>query len=306
MHLGLFLPTMAPRGAAPDQVVAAARRAEELGFESIWAVDQLVAGTGVPIVDSTVALAAAAGATSTIRLGYGVLVVPLRPVVWAAKQAASLQLVSRGRLLLGVGVGGDRHDRSWLAAGVPRRERGARTERALAVLPDLMAGKPVELDSGPVQLAPGIPMPPILVGGVAEAALARTVAHGDGWFGLPLPPEQLTTVVDRLRDLAAAAGRATPAITGSAMVALDDDPTVPGDVAMARILTDPDGLFGMPAEAVSGMLLRTQDALAGRLATWAELGAERVVLTIAAGDWRRQADLIALRCDEFSAFAVSI
>src|SRR3954463_14247164 len=171
---------MAPRRASPDGVVPAARHAEALGFESVWAVDQLVSGTGVPIVDSTVALAAAAGATATIRLGYGVLILPLRPVVWAAKQAASLQLVSDGRLLLGVGVGGDRHDRSWAAAGVPRQERGRRTDDALAVLGDLITGKSVELDGRAVQLSPGVPAPPILVGGVADAALARTAAYGDG------------------------------------------------------------------------------------------------------------------------------
>ena len=161
------------------------------------------------------------------------------------------------------------------------------------MLPDLIAGKPVTLDGHEVQLAPGVSVPPILVGGLAEAALTRTVVHGAGWFGLPLPPEQLVAVVDRLRDLATAAGRATPAITGSAMVALDGDPTVPGDDAIARILADPDGLFGMPPEAVPGMVLRTPEALAERLAMWSALGAERVVLTIAAGQWLRQADLIA-------------
>jgi alkanesulfonate monooxygenase SsuD/methylene tetrahydromethanopterin reductase-like flavin-dependent oxidoreductase (luciferase family) len=293
MDIGLFLPTMAPRGDSPDGVVPAARHAEALGFESVWAVDQLVSGTGVPIVDSTVALAAAAGATTTIRLGYGVLILPLRPVVWAAKQAASLQLVSGGRLLLGVGVGGDRHDRSWEAAGVPRQERGRRTDCALAVLRDLVIGKSVGLDGRAVQLSPGVPAPPILVGGVADAALARTAAYADGWFGLPLPPEQVAGIIDRLRELATAAGRATPAVTGSAMVALDGDPAVPDDAALARVLTDPDGLFGMPPDAAAGAVLRTPADLAERLAAWERLGAARVVLTIAAGSWPRQAELIA-------------
>ncbi|WP_217914641.1 LLM class flavin-dependent oxidoreductase [Miltoncostaea marina] len=294
MDLGIFLPTMAPRGAAVGDVVAAARHAERLGFESVWAVDQLVAGTGVPIMDSTVALAAAAAATTTVGIGYGVLVLPLRPAAWAAKQAASLQLVSGGRLLLGVGVGGERHARSWDAAGVPRRERGRRTDAALGALPAWIAGDEALVGGRPVRLAPGVPRPPVLVGGAGEAALARAVAHGDGWFGLPLPPARLAATVGRLRELADTAGRTPPSVTGSAMVAMEGDPAVPGDAALARILTDPDGLFGMPAEALPGMVLRTPRALAERLATWAGLGARRVVLTVAGGDWARQAELVAV------------
>ena len=117
--MGVILPTMAERRTPIADIVSAARHAEDLGFESAWVVDQLVAGTGVPFIDSTVALSAAAGATSRIRLGYGVMILPLRPVVWAAKQVASLQAVSGDRVLLGVGVGGDRHDLSWDAVGVP-------------------------------------------------------------------------------------------------------------------------------------------------------------------------------------------
>jgi alkanesulfonate monooxygenase SsuD/methylene tetrahydromethanopterin reductase-like flavin-dependent oxidoreductase (luciferase family) len=284
---------MAPRGVTPDRVVAAARHAEDLGLESVWAVDQLVAGTGVPLVDSTVALAAAAGATTRIGIGYGVLIAPLRPVVWLAKQVASLQVVSRNRVLLGIGAGGDRHDRSWEAAGVPKRERGRRTDAALAVLPDLIAGRRVDVAGVSVELAPGVPVPPVLVGGVADAALARTVEHADGWFALPLEREQLVPVLDRLGTLAAEAGRPRPAVTGSAMVALDGDPAVPGADAIARILTDPDGLFGMPPAAVPGMVAADAGELAARLAMWDEVGAERVVLTIAAGDWFRQAEIVA-------------
>jgi alkanesulfonate monooxygenase SsuD/methylene tetrahydromethanopterin reductase-like flavin-dependent oxidoreductase (luciferase family) len=275
--VGVFLPTLTERGAPVADVVAAARHAEDLGFESVWAVDQLVAGTGVPILDSGTVLAAVAGATERIRLAYGVMIVPLRPVVWAAKQVASLQHLSGDRVILGVGVGGDRHDRSWAAAGVPRRERGRRTDAALAVLPDLIAGKPVTVDGTEVALAPGATVPPIVVGGTAEAALARTVEYGDGWFALPQ-----------------AAGRPAPAVAGSAMVAGDDDPALPGRDELVRAISDPDGLFGIPAEAISDMLVTGgPETVADRLAGLAEVGAERVVVTLAAGDWFRQAELLA-------------
>ncbi|HEY8524978.1 MAG TPA: LLM class flavin-dependent oxidoreductase [Acidimicrobiales bacterium] len=292
--IGVFLPTMSERGEALADVVAAARQAEELGFESVWAVDQLVAGTGVPFVDSTVALSAAAGATRNIKLAYGVMILPLRPVVWAAKQVASLQQVSGGRVLFGVGVGGDRHERSWEAAGVPRRERGRRTDAALEVLPDLIAGKAAAVDGTTVQLAPGATVPPIVVGGMAEAALARTVTYGDEWFSLPLPPDQVAGSAARLAELAAERGRPAPGITGSVNVALDGDPTLPDRDGLIRRLSDPDGAYGMPAEAVPDILVAGgAGAVAERIAAWRDLGAGRVVVTLTAGSWPRQAELLA-------------
>ena len=292
--IGVFLPTMSPRDEPLVDVVAAARHLEQLGFESAWAIDQLVAGTGVPFIDSTVALSAAAGATTELLVAYGVMILPLRPVVWAAKQAASLQRLSGDRLLLGVGVGGDRHQRSWSAAGVPSRERGRRTDAALDVLADLIAGKEVDLDGSPVQLAPGATVPPILVGGMAEAALARAATRADGWFGLPLPPARLVPVIDRLAELAGEVGRSRPSITGSMMAALDGDSTVPEGAALDRRLSDPDGLFGMPAGSAGDVLVTgPPSAAAERIDQWSEIGAERVVVTFAAGDWFRQAELLA-------------
>jgi alkanesulfonate monooxygenase SsuD/methylene tetrahydromethanopterin reductase-like flavin-dependent oxidoreductase (luciferase family) len=292
--IGVFLPTMSARDEPLSDIVAASRQAEDLGFESVWVVDQLIAGTGVPFVDSTVALSAAAGATSRIRLAYGVMILPLRPVVWAAKQVASLQHVSGERLLFGVGVGGDRHQLSWDAAGVPRRERGLRTDAALAVLPDLLAGEAVDVDGVTVQLAPGVTVPPIIVGGMAEVALARAVAHADGWFSLPLPTAQVAPAAERLAELAADVGRPTPTLTGSISVAIDGDPELPEYPELVRRLSDPDGIYGMPADAVPDILVTGGPAaVAERIDALAAIGAERVVVTLAAGDWSRQAELLA-------------
>jgi alkanesulfonate monooxygenase SsuD/methylene tetrahydromethanopterin reductase-like flavin-dependent oxidoreductase (luciferase family) len=298
-HLGVILPTLSerPDGQVGD-VAATARHAEDVGFESVWVVDQLVAGTGTPLLDSVVSLTTAAAVTSRVRLVFGVMILPLHPVAWAAKQVASLQIVSGDRVILGVGVGGDRHGSSWAAAGVPRRERGRRLDAALRVLPDLIAGRDTRLgdddDAPTIRLAPAATVPPIVVGGNSEAAIARAVEHGDGWYPLPGPPAALAAGAARLAELADARGRRPPAITASVLVAMADDPSVPDHDALVRLLTDPAGPFGMPADLVPQILVTGgADEVAARLADYAASGAERLVASFAAGDWRRQADLVA-------------
>lgn len=249
--IGVLLPTMSDRNGAPGDVAAAARHAEDLGLESVWVVDQLVAGTGYPVLDSGIALAAAATATSRVGLAYGVLIVPLHPLAWLAKQVASLQQVSGGRLILGVGAGGDRHSGSWAAGGVPRTGRGRRTDHALQVLPELLAGRPARLgqdtSSPAVTLSPLAPAPPVIVGGMSEAALQRAARYGDGWFPLPAP---------------------LPVIADQVPAALHTGPPI---------------------------------EIAARLAEQAAHGAERVVISVAAGNWFRQVELVAQARDLASA-----
>jgi alkanesulfonate monooxygenase SsuD/methylene tetrahydromethanopterin reductase-like flavin-dependent oxidoreductase (luciferase family) len=297
-QVGIFLPSMSDPAHQPGDMAATARHAEDLELESAWVVDQLIAGTGVPVLDSGIALAAAASATTRIRLGYGVIIVPLRPVAWIAKQVASLQHVSGDRIILGVGAGGDRHDRSWSAVGVPRRERGRRTDAALRVLPDLISGKPTRLDDQPdsptIQLSPTAAVPPILVGGMSDAAMVRAVTRADGWFLLPIAPAEVARARQHVAGLADAEGRPTPAITASMLAVIEGDPSLPDHDALVRTLTDVDGMYGIPADQVGAFLVRGGPTeIAARLAAYGDSGAERVVVTIAGGDWRRQAELLA-------------
>jgi alkanesulfonate monooxygenase SsuD/methylene tetrahydromethanopterin reductase-like flavin-dependent oxidoreductase (luciferase family) len=293
--IGVFLPSMSRPGEPPGNIAAAARRAEDLGLESVWAVDQLIAGTGAPLIDSTVALCAAAGATTRVRLGFGVMILPLRPVVRVAKQVASLQHVSGGRVILGVGAGGDRHEASWAAAGVPRRERGRRTDAALRVLPDLIAGQPTRLDDRPagpaIQLAPPAVVPPILVGGMSDAALARAAEHGNGWFAITAGA--LPEGTARLARFAEARKRPVPPVTVSMLVAMKGDQALPDEDTLIQQLTDIDGPFGIPAEyAREALFIGSQDEVAAQLADSARNGASRVVVSFAVGDWNRQAELL--------------
>jgi alkanesulfonate monooxygenase SsuD/methylene tetrahydromethanopterin reductase-like flavin-dependent oxidoreductase (luciferase family) len=315
-EIGVFLPSMGKPGlltragrpgsagaagdgnGVPGDMAATARHAEDLGFGSVWVVDQLIAGHGAPLLDSGIALAAAAAATARVRLGFGVLILPLRPAAWVAKMVASLQHVSGGRAILGVGVGGDRHDQSWDAVGVPRRERGRRTDAALNVLPGLIAGQAVPLGDHPgapvVRLSPPAPVPPILVGGMSDAALSRAARYGDGWFTMLLPPQELARYQARLASLAAERGRPAPGVTATVLVAFEGDPFLPGPDALGRLLSDPGGPFGIPADQVDGALIRGTPAIvAARLSELADAGADAIVADFAAGDWRRQAELLA-------------
>jgi alkanesulfonate monooxygenase SsuD/methylene tetrahydromethanopterin reductase-like flavin-dependent oxidoreductase (luciferase family) len=227
-----------------------------------------------------------------------VMVVPLRPTAWVAKQLATLQHVSGNRVIFGVGVGGARHDRSWAAAGVPARQRGRRLDASLRVLPTLLAGKPASIEELPeapsVQLAPPAVMPPVIVGGDSDAAVRRAVLYGDGWWPMGSPPEAIAALSTRLAGVAAAEHRATPPITASTMIALAGDPALPDRDSLLDALTDPDGPFGIPAQAISQLLFEGAPAeLAEHLAAYSRSGVERVVVSIAGGNWLRQAELLA-------------
>ena len=224
---GILLPTFDPlRGGWPLPVVQAAARAETLGFDAVWAGDHLVCPA--PGLDSVAALAAAAAVTTRVSLGFSVMLLGLRPAAWAAKQLATLDSLSGGRLLLGVGVGGE-FPEEFTAAGVPVNERGARLNESLSVLGDLLTGKPVEhygptlrLRVAPLEPAMDAP-PPIYVGGRGEAAIKRAVRFGDAWLPMWLQPDVLALRVAHLAELADEAGKPRPGVALLVGVRVDED-----------------------------------------------------------------------------------
>jgi alkanesulfonate monooxygenase SsuD/methylene tetrahydromethanopterin reductase-like flavin-dependent oxidoreductase (luciferase family) len=254
IKIGVILPTSAPDPARPSlgDVRASARLAEELGLDSVWATDHLVASA--PLLDSGVVLATAAAVTDRITIGFGVMVLALRPAAWAAKQISTLQYVSGNRVVLGVGTGNPAHgDIGWRAAGVSYENRSQRTDEALRVLPALVRGQAAVLGDGlEVTLAPGSVMPPVLVAGNGDKALRRAAAYGDGWLCIGLPPEEVSGGLTMLGRLAAERGRPVPSasVVGPA---LDSDPR----------------------------------KAAAQLAAYAAAGAERVILAPSGNGWQQ-------------------
>ncbi|WP_405167103.1 LLM class flavin-dependent oxidoreductase [Nocardia sp. NBC_01499] len=215
IEIGVILPTSTsdPEHPILGDVRASARFAEELGLDSIWSTDHLVASA--PMLDSTVTLATAAAVTDRIGLGYNVMLLALRPVAWAAKQISTLQYLSGNRLVVGVGTGNPAHgDIGWRAAGVSFEDRGQRTDEALRVLPGLVTGRPTTLADGlAVTLAPGSTMPPIMVGGNSTRARRRAAAYADGWITIQADPEQLTKDIAELQEFVAQRDRAPLSVT---------------------------------------------------------------------------------------------
>jgi probable F420-dependent oxidoreductase len=199
-----------------ETFLACARAAEDAGFDDVWVQDHLAIppddaeGSGGRYLDPLGALAFLAGATARVGLGTGVINLPYRAPLPTAKAIATLQELSAGRLLLGVGVG-------WMAPefralGVPRTERGRRTDEALAFLADCFAHDVVEANGQKFLFLPRPPRPPIYVGGDAKHALARAAKWGDGWMPMARDPAKLRAPIAELRERFAAAGRGAPAV----------------------------------------------------------------------------------------------
>ena len=220
MKFGLFGLHRGP-GIAPGVLARRAVAAEDAGFESLWVGDHIalpsnLPGADEPRLEALAALFSLAGTTSAVRLAAGVLVIPQRNPVLLAKQLTSLDVLSEGRLIVGVGVG---HIEGELAAlGVPMSERGRRADDGLARIRELWAGPRTTADRtmghevarfpAPVQ----DPHPPIVVGGHSVAALARAARVGNGWFGWLTPVDQTRELIQHLKELVEAQRR--PAMLG--------------------------------------------------------------------------------------------
>jgi probable F420-dependent oxidoreductase len=201
-----------------DTLVRRARRADEIGLESLWIGDHVALpstseATGgdaadQPRLEAIVALTFMAALTRRVRLGVGVIVLPQRQPVLLAKQLASLDALSRGRLIVGIGVG--YVEAELRALGASLADRAARTDEYLAAMrvlwsapPASFAGRFVTFDDvvqrpRPVQQ----PHPPIVVGGQSPAAYRRTIQQANGWYGFNLDVEQTATALAQLRETA--------------------------------------------------------------------------------------------------------
>jgi len=202
-------------------IVRLAIRAEELGFDSVWASDHVFNVSYVferigdkPYYDPLTILSYVAAVTTRIRLGTSVLVLPYHHPMRLAKAAATLDVLSGGRVILGVGVGVI--EQEFNALGSVYAERGASTDETIAIMQALWT-QAVPSHQGRLYRFSGMPFAPkpvqkphipIVIGGVSQAAIRRAARVGNGWHPLAMPPEVLRERMRSLAEQARAAGRA--------------------------------------------------------------------------------------------------
>ncbi len=214
-----------------EQMVATARKAEEVGIESIWTFEHVIvpesyesrypySPTGkmgvtpdTNFIDPLIALTVVAASTQKVRLATGVNILAQTNPLLLAKQAASLDLVSNGRFMLGVGIGWLREE--FRAMGIPFERRGARFDDAVQAMKKVWSGEEVEHKSDfldwegfksypvPVQK----PHLPIIIGGATGKVYERIAKHGQGWFAPTASPDQLAPMLEKLKEACAAEGR---------------------------------------------------------------------------------------------------
>lgn len=270
MDLGVFLP-ISGRAAGPETLKEAACQAEALGFDSIWAADRIIIPWEIktsypysegsrfivppdrPFLEPLTCLAFLSGCTQRILLGMSVLVLPYRHPLYWAKVATTIDQLSKGRLVLGVGTGWMAEEFEALAA--PFQERGKVTDEQLDMLKQLwqkerssFQGLYYRFDNiafypKPLQ-KPGIP---IWVGGEGPRAQRRAAAHGDAWFPyfVRITPEELKRRFDNVQQWAAEAGRDPDQIRFACCL--------PIEVGTKPVAQEEDRLRGTPQQLIAAL-----------------------------------------------------
>jgi probable F420-dependent oxidoreductase len=191
---------------------AFAERCEAAGVDSLWQSDRLIGGE--PQLEAMAAMASLAGATSRIKFGMNAVVVSHRDPLVLAKECATIDFLSGGRLLPVFGVGFE-GDPTWRATGRDPKERGRRADETLELMSRLWTGEQVSFAGRHFQWegAQIAPLPvqqplPLWIGGHSPAAIRRTARIGTGWLGGLMPPEQIGPVIEAIRAELAVVGRA--------------------------------------------------------------------------------------------------
>lgn len=194
----------------PDQI----RALEELGYDSFWTGEHIIYHR--PIMEAVTTLTYAAALTSRIKIGPATLLLPLRHPTLVAKEFSCLDVLSKGRVVLTIGVGGD-YPREFSGCGIPMKERGLRATEAIEIIRKYWTGKRFDYDGRIFKLedvdmlpTPVQPNLPIWVSGRQEGPMKRAATLGDGWHPYMYTAQRCRDSFLRVKELAEEAGRTLP------------------------------------------------------------------------------------------------
>jgi alkanesulfonate monooxygenase SsuD/methylene tetrahydromethanopterin reductase-like flavin-dependent oxidoreductase (luciferase family) len=281
MEIGIGIPNSV-RGTTGPQLLEWARRAEAAGFSTLASIGRVA----YPSYEELTVFAAAGAVTERIRFLSNILLAPTRSTAELAKQAATVQELTGGRLTLGLATGGREDD--YRVTGRDFTSRGRAFDQQLVDLQRAFAGEPLTENSAPVVPDGSTPVP-ILIGGSGDAAIRRTLQFGFGWTAGGLPPQMIAPFVQRVRSAWRDAGReGTPWIVALNYFGLGDT-----EERSRGYLLDYYG-FGGPemAEMIAGSAHRSPEAVKDVVAGFEEAGVDELILDPTVGD-PAQVDLLA-------------
>ncbi|MGE3538028.1 MAG: LLM class flavin-dependent oxidoreductase [Candidatus Tectimicrobiota bacterium] len=283
--IGVSLTGSFPQGMpALGELFDNVRRVERLGYDALWSGDHIIMHS--PIMDVMTVLASFAALTERIKLGTAVYLLPLRHPVATAKQVASLDLLSGGRFIFGVGVGGEIR-REFEAVGVPVTERGRRTDEALDILTRVLSqahvtyeGKYYQIHDVTLEPRPQQqPYPPLWIGGRSEAAVRRTARYASGWLGYLVSSQRLREAMQQIQHLAPTYGRDPVAIQGGMLLftAMARDYETARQMAIANLSRR----YNQPFESLVERycVLGTPEQCLEKVATFVEAGMSNLVFS---------------------------
>ncbi len=280
MHIGVTIPNNWGI-AEPLSVLAMGPLAEALGYDSIWVMDHLLNSGYIrerlddkPYYHPLATLSYLAATTRRVRLGTSVMVLPYHNPVELAKYAATLDQISGGRLILGVGAGAMREE--FDALGVPFGQRGALTNESMEIMKELWTNPDPHYKSPRWNLAgfKFAPKPaqqptiPLWVGGSSPGALRRAATIGNGWHPTGLSPEEFRTGREEVRKLAAEAGRNPDALIMSMRVEVEVGGKASSQRAAARARLPGDNA----------------DQMIAGIRAYQRVGVDHIVLALNSGD----------------------
>ncbi len=247
-QVGAILPALMSMDAARRRALI--ERADTAGLDHLGVGDHVAFFNGSG-ADGLLAAAGILAASDRLSVNTAVYLLPLRHPVLVARQLADLALVGSGRIVFGVGIGGE--DRNEVrSCGVDPATRGQRMDEAIQIVRQLLTGRPLDFEGAHFTLhqAQITPPPseaiPIVVGGRSDAALQRAGRLGDGWFGIWVSPSRYAASLETMQQAAADSGRAEPSWLNAlnVWVGVDDDPVA----ARAHVAPAMEAFYGLPFE----------------------------------------------------------